>query len=369
MSKPLTLALICVVLLSLGLAGTLPPANCAADGLVKLGRAEGLFRDGRHADAVECVTDALSRLEEAGGFGRSLVSTDDRAVARAHSIRARAWACLANREAALADAAAALGIVSGDEFVTTFVADAYLRVGEPHQALEVCPDPATVTGGHARIEAVEVRVAALSSTGSYAAAKALMQSELRNAPQAHRMAMCFGGIARGQKDWSFAADCYRAACASQATDAEAFAQLGTALARIEKLRGEARSALEHALELSPENATALTARAYLAMAEGDVAAARTWSGRACEAAPDSSLAWCVRGIAERTGGDLASARESLTRAVELDRDPFVPMRELVRTHLQLNEREEALQVLRRFAARHPGHSGVQELAQETGLTL
>jgi DNA-binding IclR family transcriptional regulator len=45
------------------------------------------------------------------------------------------------------------------------------------------------------------------------------------------------------------------------------------------------------------------------------------------------------------------------------------MRELVRTHLQLNEREEALQVLRRFAARHPGHSGVQELAQETGLTL
>lgn len=114
----------------------------------------------------------------------------------------------------------------------------------------------------------------------------------------------------------------------------AYASFGAALAAIEGHEKEAEPILRRALELEPQNGTALMALARLRYRAGAFAEARQFAQRATSLREAKASDWRERAIIERASGDLQAALASLDRAIAIAPDD--PAAYLARAQLRLD---------------------------------
>lgn len=158
-----------------------------------------------------------------------------------------------------------------------------------------------------------------------------------------------GNVFQEQGNTEAAVDAYRRALAARPDYVHALNNLGTALRALGDLQA-AESCFQRVVELAPHFAQAHTNLALLRI-ECDPDAALEHARKAVEISPDDATAVCVLGKIYRTQGQLGEAASAFRRALEREPDCVEALNQLADILLQEEKHDESLALCRQATAR------------------
>lgn len=131
----------------------------------------------------------------------------------------------------------------------------------------------------------------------------------------------------------------------------ALAELYTKLGRTD----EAEPVLKRMAEAFPDEVYPLRALSQSALRRGDMVDAMTYATQLRDAAPEKPEGHYALGVVYQAAGDHPKAIEALRAALERQPDAIEPLTALVRSHLALDQADQATAELEALVAKNPQH--------------